>query len=295
MKVHLVDGTYELFRNHFGAPEAKTPGGEEVGAVRGLFRTLVALLRQPEVTHVAVAFDHTVRSFRNDLLDVYKTGDGVEQELLGQFPIAELVAEALGIVVWPMIEFEADDALATGALKYGAQPEVEQVLICTPDKDLYQSVRGDAVCVLDRRRKVVLNEAAVIEKIGVSPALVPDYLGLVGDAADGIPGVPRWGARSSAVALNHFGSIEAIPLDPAEWDVKVRGAKGLCKSLAERREDALLYKRVATLRTDVPLAETFGDLRYRGPDAAAMAALAERIGAGNVPTVPDGLLRDTGA
>jgi len=278
MRVHLVDGTYELFRAWFGAPEASSPAGREVGATRGFLRSLAAMLRTGEVTHVACAFDQTVESFRNELFEGYKTGEGLEPDLLSQFPLAERASQALGIVTWPMVEFEADDALASGASKFRGAPGVEQVLICSPDKDLTQCFDGTKVVTLDRRRQIVLDEDGVREKFGVSPESIPDYLALVGDAADGIPGIPRWGAKSAARMLAKWGHIEDIPEDHELWGVEVRGAATLAKNLGTRRQDALLYRRLATLRTDVPIDESLNELRWRGPERSALEALCEEIG-----------------
>ncbi|MEI9938149.1 MAG: 5'-3' exonuclease H3TH domain-containing protein [Pseudomonadota bacterium] len=277
MNVHLVDGTYELFRAFYAVPSAKNATGLEVGAVRGLARSMLALLREPGASHVAIAFDHVIESFRNELFDGYKTGEGIDPDLWGQFELAESVCSALGIVVWPMVEFEADDALATAALRFAQAPEVEQVLIASPDKDLAQCVVGTRVVCLDRMRKKVLDEAGVNAKFGVTPAQIPDYLALVGDTADGIPGVPRWGAKSAAAVLREYGTLDAIPDSAASWRISVRGAAALAESLAERRVDALLYKRLATLRTDVPLTENLADLRYRGAARAPLEALAAEL------------------
>ncbi|HYP98375.1 MAG TPA: 5'-3' exonuclease H3TH domain-containing protein [Polyangiaceae bacterium] len=277
MNVHLVDGTYELFRAFYAVPSAKNASGLEVGAVRGLARSMLALLREPGVSHVAVAFDHVIESFRNQLFAGYKTGEGIDPDLWGQFELAERVCAALGIVVWPMVEFEADDALATAAFRFAQAAEVEQVLIASPDKDLAQCVVGTRVVCLDRMRKKLLDEAGVNEKFGVTPAQIPDYLALVGDSADGIPGVPRWGAKSAAAVLREYGSIDAIPDSATSWRVAVRGAAALAASLAERRADALLYKRLATLRVDVPLSENLEDLRYRGAPRAVLEALATEL------------------
>ena len=265
MKLHLVDGTYELFRAHFAMPPLSAPDGRPVAAVRGLLQTLIFLLRQPDVTHVACAFDHVIESFRNDLFDGYKNGSGMPEDLASQFSLAEEAVRALGIVVWPMVEFEADDALATAAARWQSDLDVEQVVICSPDKDLCQLVSGTRVVCLDRRREMILDEEAVIEKFGVGPASIPDYLALVGDSADGIPGIPRWGAGGTATVLERYGHIEEIPADPEDWDVKVRGAKALARNLNDMRVEALLYKRLATLRTDVPLEEGLDDLQWRGP------------------------------
>ncbi len=265
MKVHLLDGTYELFRGFYGPPPRKAPDGREVGATVALLRSLIALLAESEVTHIGCAFDHVVESFRNDLLASYKTGEGIDPLLKGQFPLAEEAVAQLGIVVWPMVAFEADDAIATAAVRFGEEPGVEQVVICSPDKDLAQLVRGERVVCWDRRRDIVYDEAAVVEKYGVSPASIPDYLGLVGDSADGIPGVPAWGAKSAATLLSKFGHIEAIPEDIEAWGMTPGRARRLAANLDEHREAAELYRSLATLRTDVPLEESLADLKWRGP------------------------------
>jgi 5'-3' exonuclease len=284
MDVHLIDGTYELFRSWFGAPESTSPSGQEVGATRGFLRSMAAMLRDDAVTHVACAFDHTVESFRNELFEGYKTGEGLEPELFAQFPLVERASRALGIVTWPMTEFEADDALAAAAYAYRDHRDVDRVVIASPDKDLCQCVRGDDVVTLDRRRGIVLNEEGVREKFGVSPGSIPDYLALVGDAADGIPGIARWGARSAAVVLAKFEHIESIPDDHKAWNVKVRGAATLAKNLREQREDAMLYRTLATLRTDAPISESLEDLRWQGPDRTALETLCEEIGERDVLT-----------
>lgn len=278
MKVHLIDGTYELFRAWFGAPEATSPDGREVGATRGFMRSMAAMLREPAVTHVGCAFDHTVESFRNDLFDGYKTGEGLDPELFAQFELAERASRALGMVTWPMVEFEADDALAAAAAKLADQPEVEQIVIGSPDKDLCQCVRADRVVTLDRRRGIVLDEEAVREKFGVLPESIPDYLALVGDTADGIPGIPRWGAKSAAAVLGRFLHLEQIPEDPDAWGIKVRGAAALAENLRAHREDAMLYRTLATLRTDVPIEETLDDLRWRGPNRPLLESLCRELG-----------------
>lgn len=277
MKVHLVDGTYELFRAYFGAPPAQTKSGQEVGATRGVLRTMNHLLTNQGATHVAIAFDTVIESFRNQLFAGYKTGDGIEAPLKSQFPIVERACEALGIVVWRMIDFEADDALATAAVRYAEDPAVEQVVICSPDKDLGQCLRGEKIVRLDRMRQTVLDEAGLRAKLGIGPASVPDWLALVGDTADGIPGVPRWGEKSASAVLGAYEKLEAIPDDPKQWKVKVRGADALATSLAERRGDALLYRTLATLRTDVPLAERAADLAWQGADPTKLAAIAAEL------------------
>ena len=265
MKVHLVDGTYELFRAHFGAPPRRGADGGEVGATVGLLRSLFALVSTPGVTHVACAFDHVVESFRNDLFPGYKTSAGVDAELLAQFPLAERAVSALGLVVWPMIEFEADDALATGAARYRQEPGVEQVVVCSPDKDLAQTVSGTSVVCWDRRRGIVLDEDGVVAKFGVRPHSMPDWLALVGDAADGYPGIPGWGAKSAAAVLARFERLEAVPEDPAALGLPLGRATRLLDGLSAHREEALLYRRLARLRDDVPLHEGLGDLEWRGP------------------------------
>jgi len=267
MKIHLVDGTYELFRNYYGAPPKKLADGRQVGAALGLLRSLVALLAQPGVTHVAYAFDHVIESFRNDLYAGYKTGEGMEPDLWNQFQLAEDVVAAAGAVVWSMIEFEADDALAAGAAHWKDDPSVEQILICSPDKDLAQMVTGDRIVCWDRRRDIILNEEGVFKKFGVTPQSIPDWLALVGDSADGYPGIPGWGAKSASGLLSKFGRLEAIPEDVLTWQIKGMApgrAASLSISLDQHLEEAFLYRKLATLRTDVPLAETLADLEWQG-------------------------------
>jgi 5'-3' exonuclease len=276
--VHLVDGTYELFRAYFGAPQASGPSGNEVGATRAFLRSLLTLLRESNVTHVACAFDTVIESFRNQLFPGYKTGEGIDPDLWAQFPLAERASAALGITTFGMIEFEADDALATAAHALCAEAEVARVVICSPDKDLTQCVRADRIVCLDRLRQKQLDEAGVIQKFGVPPASIPDLLALVGDSADGIPGVPRWGMRSAAAVLARYGSIEQIPPLARDWDVSVRGAAALAESLAAHHEAALLYKRLATLRTDVPIDSSLGALEWRGASREALEALCSEIG-----------------
>lgn len=282
--LHLIDATYELFRSYYGAPPRMSPDGIEVGAVQGVSASLLALMRSG-ATHIACATDTVVESFRNDLFEGYKTGEGIEPELFAQFPIVEDAMRALGFVVWPMVEFEADDALAAGAHRYAT--DFERIVIATPDKDLAQCVRDPQVVQWDRRRDVVFDEAAVQERLGVPPASVPDYLALVGDTADGIPGLRGWGAKSASTLLRAYGSIERIPDDESTWTVKVRGAKRLAETLAGAREDAALYRKLATLRTDVPLSESADDLRWRGADRNAWAAFTERYGLGGLARRPE--------
>jgi 5'-3' exonuclease len=264
MKIHLLDGTYELFRSFYGPPSKKAPDGREVGATLGLLSSLIALLSSGEVTHLACAFDHVIESFRNDLFGGYKTGEGTDPDLLAQFPLAEQAVAALGIVVWPMVEFEADDAIASAAARFQVEPAVEQIVVCSPDKDLAQLVSGNRVVCWDRRREIVYDEAAVVEKYGVRPGSIPDWLALVGDAADGLPGVTSWGAKSAAVVLSRFGHLEDIPEDPLEWGLGKGRALRLAENLAAQKEEANLYRLLATLRDDVPLRESAADLEWRG-------------------------------
>ena len=284
MKLHLLDATYELFRAHFGRPPRSTPDGAAIGAVHGLVDTVLGLLREPDTTHVAAATDTVILSFRNQMFDGYKTGEGVESELLAQFPIAERALEAIGVVVWRMEEFEADDALATGALKYA--DDVDQIVIATPDKDCAQCVDGDSVVMLDRRNRIFMNEAGVWEKFGVGPTSIPDYLGLVGDTADGIPGIPGWGAKSSSTLLAEYTRLDLIPADENDWSVSVRGAARLGASLRDNLQDAMLYRELATLRRDVPLTESFADLEWRGAHRSGFAELCDELGFEGLKTRP---------
>jgi 5'-3' exonuclease len=272
VKVHLVDGTYELFRSHFGAPPRKAPDGREVGATTGLLRSLLALVSTPGVTHVGCAFDHVIESFRNGLYPGYKTGAGVPPDLLAQFPLAERAVSALGIAVWPMVEFEADDALATAVSRYAGLPGVEQVVVCSPDKDLAQVVSGRTVVCWDRRRDTVLDEPGVVAKFGVPPGSIPDWLALVGDSADGFPGIPGWGAKSASAVLARFGHLEGIPDDPAALGLPAPRAARLVESLCSRRDDAMLFRLLATLRRDAHVPQPLGDLSWSGatPDLRAL-------------------------
>ena len=265
MKVHLVDGTYELFRNFYGAPPKKLADGRQVGAALGLLRSLVALLSG--VTHIAYAFDHVIESFRNDLYAGYKTGEGIDPDLWAQFQLAEDLVAAAGVTVWSMIEFEADDALAAAAARWKDEASVEQILICSPDKDLAQMVTGNRVVGWDRRRDIILDETGVFTKFGVTPQSIPDWLALVGDAADGYPGIPGWGAKSASGVLSKYEHIESIPEKVTTWEIKGMApgrAASLAVSLRDHRDEALLYRKLATLRTDVPLAESLDDLEWRG-------------------------------
>jgi len=283
VKVHLIDGTYELFRAWFGSPNARDAGGREVGATRGFLSSLHAFLRDDGVTHVACAFDHVIESFRNELFAGYKTGEGIEPELLAQFELVERAARALGVVVWPMVEFEADDALASAAAQLQCDASVDQVVLCSPDKDLAQCVVGARVVCLDRARRRLMDEDGVRERFGVPPSAIADYLALVGDDADGIPGVPRWGARSAAALLARYGNLESIPLEAVQWDVKVRGAAALARELGAHASEARLYKTLATLRRDVPIRAHVEDLAWQGAERALLEALCAEIGERSLP------------
>ena len=264
MKVHLVDGTYELFRYFYAMPSATSLDGHEVGAIRGVLGSMVGLL-EGGATHVGVATDHVIESFRNDLWPGYKTGEGVDSALLAQFHPLEDAFVALGVVTWPMVEFEADDALGAAALRASADPGVSQVIVCTPDKDLAQVVDDDRIVQLDRRSGKVRNEAGVRERFGVGPASIPDYLALVGDSADGYPGIRGWGEKSAGAVLGCYGHLEAIPEQARTWDVNVRRADALNAALREGWENALLFRQLATLRVDTPTFEKVEDLRWTGP------------------------------
>jgi 5'-3' exonuclease len=263
--VHLVDGTYELFRHFFALPAAADVNGQEIGAVRGVLTSVLSMIEHG-ATHIGVATDHVVESFRNDLYPGYKTSEGVPPELLSQFPVVEEVLDTMGVVVWPMVYYEADDALASAAGKAAKDRSVRQVLICTPDKDLSQCVVGGRVVQLDRRQDIVRDEAGVVAKFGVKPQSIPDYLALVGDSADGFPGISGWGAKAAASALARYGHLEAIPKDWREWHPSIRRARSLSESLFDTWEDALLFRKLATLRPDVPVCAV-EDLRWRGPRA----------------------------
>jgi 5'-3' exonuclease len=264
MKIHLVDGTYELFRGFYGPPGKEAPDGREVGATLALLRSLLSLISDSGATHIACAFDHVIESFRNDLFPGYKTGAGVDPDLLAQFSLAEEAVSALGLVVWPMVEFEADDAIASATVRFQDESAVDQIVICSPDKDLAQLVKESRVVCWDRRRDIVYDEDAVIEKYGVPPASIPDWLALVGDSADGIPGVPSWGAKSAAALLSKYGHLEAIPDDHLQWGLSAGRARRLAEKLTAHQEQAFLYRRLATLRRDVPLEQSLDDLEWRG-------------------------------
>jgi 5'-3' exonuclease len=275
MQVHLIDGTYELFRHYYALPKVRDSKGQEVAAVRGVLASLMGMLGNG-ATHMGVATDHVIESFRNDLWPGYKTGEGVEPDLLAQFPLLEEALSALGIVVWRMVEFEADDALAAAAKAAADDPRVERVIICTPDKDLAQCVRGTRVVQLDRRKNITRDELGVVAKFGVEPASIPDYLALVGDSADGFPGLPGWGAKSAAAVLAKFNHLESIPADWREWGVNVASPKALSSTLVTNLDQALLFRVLATLRTDVPVFDSVDQLEWKGP-TADFAPLAARL------------------
>jgi 5'-3' exonuclease len=286
MRVHLLDGTYELFRYYFAMPSARDAEGREVAAVRGVVASVLSMVTGG-ATHIGVATDHVIESFRNRLWRGYKTSAGVDPELLAQFPLLEEALTALGVVVWPMIEFEADDALASAAVKAADDARVEQVIVCTPDKDLAQVVRGTRIVQLNRRTRVTYDEPGIVAKFGVPPASIPDYLALVGDSADGYPGLRGWGAKSAAAVLAKFGHIEAIPDDPREWHVNASGPATLAKTLSDERDRALLFRTLATLRTDVPVFDSVDELEWKGA-TPAFEAFAARFDAAvrNTPKTP---------
>ena len=264
MDVHLIDGTYELFRYFFALPPAADTNGKEVGAVRGVLTSVLALI-EGGATHVGVATDHVVESFRNDLYAGYKTSEGVPETLLAQFPVLEDALQSMGVVVWPMIQYEADDALASAAAKAALDERVRQVIVCTPDKDLAQCVVGNKVVQLDRMRGILRDEAGVFSKWGVKPESIPDYLAVVGDSADGFPGLPGWGAKTAALLFSQYSHLEDVPRDWRLWNSSIRGAKRLAAVLFEQWNHALLYRTLATLRADVHVFETVDELQWKGP------------------------------
>jgi 5'-3' exonuclease len=264
MKIHVIDGTYELFRHFFAVPSATDPGGQEIGATRGVLASVLSMIEQG-ATHIGVATDHVVESFRNELYQGYKTSEGVPPELLSQFPILEEALQAMGVLVWPMVYFEADDALASAAFNAAQDERVSQVIICTPDKDLAQSVVGTRVVQCDRRREIVRDEAGIVEKFGVRPQSIPDYLAVVGDSADGYPGLRGWGTKAAALTFSQYFHLEDIPKDWREWHPSIRKARGLSESLFGSWNDALLFRTLATLRLDVPVFDSVDDLRWKGP------------------------------
>ncbi|HET9260807.1 MAG TPA: 5'-3' exonuclease H3TH domain-containing protein [Acidimicrobiia bacterium] len=267
MRLHLLDGTYELFRAHFGRKDTViAPDGHDIRATLGILESTLALLREPGVTHLAASFDTVIESFRNTMFLGYKSSAGMDEELLRQFPYAEEALEAIGVVVWRNIEFEADDAMAAAAIKW--VDDVDQVVICTPDKDMCQTVVGDSIVTYNRREQKIIDEDGVVEKFGIHPESIPDYLALVGDTADGVPGLPGWGAKSAATVLAKFPRLELIPANPADWGVVVRGAEKLAATLAEFQDEVYLFRELTTLRLDVPIDEDLSDLEWRGvPEA----------------------------
>jgi 5'-3' exonuclease len=277
LDVHLIDGTYELFRHYYALPSARDRDGREVAAVRGVLGSVLGMIHGGG-THVAVATDHVIESFRNGLWPGYKTGEGIEPDLLAQFELLEEVLSVAGVVVWPMVEFEADDALAAAAATAARDTRVERVIICTPDKDLAQCVRGTRIVQLNRRTRVTFDEAGIVGKFGVSPESIPDYLALVGDAADGYPGLPGWGAKSSAAVLAKFIHLESIPMDWREWRVNAVNASALARTLSNERDRALLFRTLATLRTDIALFDDVDELEWRGPEPG-FAALGAQLDA----------------
>lgn len=261
--IYLIDGTYELFRHFFAVPSFKGPQGQEIGAVRGVLNSVKGMINQG-ATHLGVATDHVIESFRNNLYPGYKTGEGVPPELYSQFPILEAALEAMGVLVWPMVEFEADDALASAAIKAAQDSAVDRVLICTPDKDLGQCVSGTRIVQVHRRTKTILDESAIVAKFGVSPESIPDYLALVGDSADGFPGILGWGKKAAAAALSIYGHLENIPNDWRSWAHSIRNSRSLAESLFLHWQDAILFRTLATLRTDVPVFNSIEELRWKG-------------------------------
>ena len=280
MHVHLVDGTYEIFRYHFALPSHVTGAGQEVAATRGVVGSMLGLL-EDGATHVGIATDHVIESFRNDLWPGYKSSEGMPPELLGQFQLLEDVLEAAGFTVFPMVEFEADDAMAAAAAVADADPRVEKVWICTPDKDLGQCVVGDRVVQLDRRKGLEIDAAGLAERFGVAPGSIPDYLALVGDSADGFPGLPGWGAKSAAGVLARYGHLEDVPAASADWDVAVRGAGKLAATLQDQFDLAVLFRRIATVERDAPTVTDVETLRWTGP-TAELRALVEQLDAPNL-------------
>jgi 5'-3' exonuclease len=277
LKIHLIDGTYELFRHYYALPSAKDQDGFEVAAVRGVLASILGMIKNG-ATHIGVATDHVIESFRNSLWPGYKTGEGIEPALLAQFSFLEEVLSAAGLVVWPMVDFEADDALAAAAVTAARDTRVEQVVICTPDKDLSQCVQGKRIVQLNRRRRVVLDEAGVTSKFGVAPSSIPDYLALVGDSADGYPGLPGWGVKSSSAVLAKYARLEFIPRDWREWRVDVANASLLASTLFREWDKAMLFRKLATLRTDIAIFDDVEQLRWRGP-RPTFAALGARMDA----------------
>jgi 5'-3' exonuclease len=278
MKLHLVDATFELFRAFFSHPAEAAPDGRPVNAVHGLVDSMLSLLREPDVTHIAAATDHVIESWRNDVFAGYKSSAGMPPELLSQFGDAERALRALGIVTWPMVEDEADDALATAVARFGDDPRVEQVIVCSVDKDLAQCVRGQHVVLRDRMRRITYDQDGVRAKFGVAPASIPDYLALVGDSSDGYPGLPGWGAKSAAAILARWGTLDAIPDSALDWDVPLRNASRLAATLQQQREDAILYRHLARLKTDSAITDDLDALEWRGVPRETFLSLCDELG-----------------
>jgi 5'-3' exonuclease len=278
VKLHLVDATFELFRAYYSRPEEHAPDGRPVNAVRGLIESMLSLLREDDLTHVAAATDHVIESWRNDVYPPYKSSVGMDPALLAQFDDAERALRALGITTWAMVEDEADDAIAAGVAQLGDDPRIEQVVICSVDKDLAQCVRGERVVLRDRMRTITYDEAGVVAKFGVRPESIPDYLALVGDSSDGYPGLPGWGSKSAAAVLAKFSHLEAIPASPLEWDVPLRNAVRLAATLQQQHGDALLYRRLATLNVDAAISGDLDSLAWRGAPREAFLALCDELG-----------------
>jgi 5'-3' exonuclease len=278
MRLHLVDATFELFRAYYSRPEEHGPDGRPVNAVRGLIESMLSLLREPDLTHVAAATDHVIESWRNDVYPAYKSSAGMDRQLLAQFGDAERALRALGITTWAMVEDEADDGIATGVARFGDDPRIGQVVICSVDKDLAQCVRGDQVVLRDRMRTITYDEDGVVAKFGVHPESIPDYLALVGDSADGYPGLPGWGSKSAAAVLARFGHLEAIPASPLEWGVPLRNAVRLAATLQQQRADAFLYRRLATLHRDAAISGDLDALAWHGVPRDEFLALCDELG-----------------
>jgi len=277
VRLHLLDGTYELFRAHYGRRDTViAPDGHDVHATLGILESTLALLREPGVTHIAASFDTVIESFRNEMFPAYKSSAGMDPELLRQFPYAEAALEAIGVVVWRNVEFEADDAIAAAAIRW--VDDVEQVVICSPDKDMCQVVLGDRIVTYNRREQKIVDEGGVVEKFGIHPESIPDYLALVGDTADGVPGLPGWGAKSTSAVLARFPRLELIPPDPVDWGIVVRGADKLAVTLAMYRDEAQLFRELTTLRLDVPIAEDLPDLEWRGVPEERFRIFCETMG-----------------
>jgi 5'-3' exonuclease len=281
MQLHLVDATFELFRAYYSRPPERGPDGRPVNAVRGLVDSMLSLLREPDVTHVAAATDHVIESWRNDLYPAYKSSAGIDPDLLAQFEDAERALTAIGMAVWPMVEDEADDAIASGVARFGEDPRVERIVICSVDKDLGQLVEGDRIVLRDRMRTITYDEAGIVAKFGVRPASIPDYLALVGDSSDGFPGLPGWGAKSAAAVLARWEHLDRVPPSALDWELPLRGASRLAATLEQQRDEALLYRRLATLNRDAAIATltpTLDDLEWHGVPRDAFTALCDELG-----------------